>query len=122
MPIVLVSRDLMLSSKLEGVARSLGQTLKSVGSGAAALGNAEECQVIVVDLELPGLDIAALVEGIKNRTQQPDNVIAYAPHVRTEKLAAAREAGCDLVVSRGQIMSDAESILRRFLETDDPQN
>ncbi|TWU25521.1 hypothetical protein [Bythopirellula polymerisocia] len=122
MPIVLVSRDLMLSSKLEGVARSLGQTLKSVGSGAAALGNAEERQVIVVDLELPGLDIAALVKGIKNRTQQPDKVIAYAPHVRTEKLAAAKEAGCDLVVSRGQIMSDAESILRRFLETDNPQN
>ena len=115
MSIVLLSRDLMLSSKLEGVARAIGQSLKCVASGETIRENTEGCRVIVVDLELPELEIAALVEDAKSHAQENIQVIAYAPHVRTEKLAAAREAGCDLVVSRGQMMSDAESILRRFL-------
>lgn len=113
MSIVLVSRDLMLTSKLEGAARVVGETLKVVATGEGALDAAADCRVMVVDLEVPGLEIASFIDEAKHQQEIP--VIAYAPHVRTEKLAAAREAGCDLVVSRGQIMSNVESILRRFL-------
>ncbi|QEG34059.1 hypothetical protein [Bythopirellula goksoeyrii] len=115
MSIVLLSRDLMLSSKLEGAARRVDQTLKVIGTDEAVLESVADCRVMVVDLEIPGLDIDELVQNLKARSPEGIQVIAYAPHVRTEKLAAAKEAGCDLVVSRGQIMSDAESILRSFL-------
>lgn len=115
MSILLLSRDLMLSSKLDGVARAVDQTLKVIGTDEAAMESVADSRAMVVDLEIPGLDIAELVQNLKARSSQGIQVVAYAPHVRTEKLAAAKEAGCDLVVSRGQIMSDAESILRRLL-------
>ncbi len=102
----------MLASKLEGAARVVGETLKVVATGEGALDAVADCRMMVVDLEVPGLEIASLIDEAKR--QQQIHVIAYAPHVRTEKLAAARDAGCDLVVSRGQIMSDVESILRKI--------
>ena len=39
-------------------------------------------------------------------------VVAFGPHVHEQRLAAARDAGCDLVVSRGQFFSQLETILK----------
>jgi hypothetical protein len=38
-------------------------------------------------------------------------LIAFGPHVHEEKLAAARTAGFDLVISRGKFFSDVEAII-----------
>jgi hypothetical protein len=40
-------------------------------------------------------------------------VIAFGPHVHEDRLAAARAAGCDSVLSRGQFFSQAENVLGR---------
>ena len=116
MALVLVSQDLMLTSRLEGAARALGATLLNVVSGEAALNAARGAgrTVIVVDLELPGLEIASFMQTLQGLEEV--KVIAFGPHVRTEKLTAAQEAGCAEVVSRGKMVTDASSILQRFLQ------
>ncbi len=97
----------------------MGQNLDVAGTIEAAFENAalSGSRLFIVDLELPDLNIDLLFNKSRNILQEDIHVIAYAPHVRTEKLAAARDAGCDLVVTRGQIMTDAESILRKHFET-----
>jgi CheY-like chemotaxis protein len=66
------------------------------GGGAAWAG-------VVIDLETPGVDIADLVVAI--RPQGDLRVVAFGPHVHAARLEAARAAGCDAVLSRGQVSS-----------------
>ena len=40
------------------------------------------------------------------------HVVAFGPHVHEERLAAAREAGCDVVVSRGKFFAELDAILK----------
>jgi DNA-binding NarL/FixJ family response regulator len=70
-------------------------------------------QLVILDLSHAGLDpsqvakrLGALVPGVA--------IVAFGPHVHRERLAAATEAGCDLVVSRGQFHAEMDSILARF--------
>jgi hypothetical protein len=38
-------------------------------------------------------------------------VVAFGPHVHEERLAAARNAGCDEVVSRGEFFARLDAIV-----------
>jgi hypothetical protein len=60
---------------------------------------------------LPSLDIAALVDQLKLKAASATRTIAFGPHVHEERLAAARHAGCDRVVSRRQFFSQLDTIL-----------
>jgi hypothetical protein len=54
----------------------------------------------------------AIVEQLKAAPNRP-RVIAFGPHVHEERLQAARKAGCDEVVSRGQFFAQVEGMLAR---------
>jgi len=118
MQLVLLSNDLMIGARLEGVARQQGMTIVTVGDQHAAVDAASEagCQLLIVDLGLPGLNVVALVEAVREGRAQHLPIIACAPHVHETKLAAAHEAGCDEVVTRGQLDRKAEEIVRRLTE------
>ena len=110
MKLLLLSQDLMLTARTEGVARRLGLTLVSQCNLVAA--ELDACQLIVIDLTLPGLDPNSIVEQVRP-VQIP--IVACAPHVHEARLSQAREAGCDLVVSRGQWDRDAEKLCQELL-------
>jgi len=114
MSIVLLSRDLMLVSRLSGVADQMQLESRTVGNaeGAVEACRANECQLLLVDLKLPGLDIAALVEQVRGASLSHVPIVACGPHVHEANLAAAREAGCDLVISRGQFDRQLGDILQ----------
>ena len=69
----------------------------------------EAVGAVVVDLELSGLDISEFVRGLGEGNRPP--VIAFGPHVQERRLEAAAEAGCDYVLSRGQISSSLRQVL-----------
>lgn len=116
----ILTADLMFSSKLTAAARQAGGTLRMAMSTAALLENlaAEPARLVLLDLTTPGLDPAVLVPRI--REVVPDAaVLAFGPHVHEDKLAAASAAGCDAVLTRGQLNAGADGLLARYLQPRD---
>jgi len=115
MTIVLLSTDLMVVSRVEGAAAKSGQSHRAASNAIQAIDfcRAEPSGVLIVDLGMPTLDVNALVGELKAGAQAPPRIVAFGPHVHEERLAAARQAGCDEVVSRGQFFAQLDAILRR---------
>ena len=114
MSIVLVTTDLMASSKVAPVASGLGVPFRAVGSPAAISEITPPPKLIVLDLNSPLGDVSQVVATLKCLSPPPQ-VIAFGPHVHEAKLQAAVNAGCDAVFVRGQFHAQAAEIFRRFL-------
>jgi CheY-like chemotaxis protein len=113
MTIVLLSSDLMVLSRVEGAATRLGQTVRSAAGEALAVELCnDDARTLVIDLSMQSVDLASLVNQLKTNEGSSTRVVAFGPHVHEQRLAAAREAGCDLVVSRGQFLSQLDTILK----------
>ncbi|MCH7753246.1 MAG: response regulator [Planctomycetes bacterium] len=114
--LLLVSGDLMLGARVEGAARQCGLTMVTAAGHAPAIAaSADECRVVLIDLRTPGLDVAELVDALRQQTAHL-SIIACAPHVHEQRLDEARRAGCDLVVTRGQLDREAEAIFQRIVD------
>ncbi len=113
--LVLVSGDLMLGARVEGAARKCGLTMvTAAGQTLAIAATADDCRAVLIDLRAPGLNIAELVEALRQQTAGL-SIVACGPHVHAERLEAARQAGCDLVVTRGQLDREADAIFQRIV-------
>jgi DNA-binding NarL/FixJ family response regulator len=114
MTIVLLSNDLTVLSRVEGAISRVGQTVRSASGEALAveLCKDDDARTLVVDLSMQSVDLASLVNQLKANDGSSTRVVAFGPHVHEQRLAAAREAGCDLVVSRGQFFSQLETLLK----------
>ena len=113
--IIFLTDDLFFSPRVVGIAQAAGHSIREAANTAAAaeLAASESARLVIVDLDASGLDVAALVASLGSDT--PPKVLAFGPHVQADKLDAAREAGCDLVVSRGQFSSDLSTLLETLL-------
>jgi CheY-like chemotaxis protein len=112
--LMLLSGDLMLAARVEGAARQCGLELVQVADCALAVADCtNDCRVVLLDLRNAGIDVQALVEQLRQQPLAPA-IVACGPHVHEQLLAEARQAGCDLVVTRGQFDRDAEAILQQF--------
>ena len=116
MSVLLLSGDLMVLSRVEAAAARTGIAVKAVANSAQAVVacDATPAELLIVDLASPQLDIGTLVPDIKSRNDSQTRIIAFGPHVHEEQLAAARDAGCDEVVSRGQFFAQLDTILSRL--------
>jgi CheY-like chemotaxis protein len=114
MKVVLLSSDLMVVSRVEGAAAQMGAKSRAASNAAAAIDycSDELVDVLIVDLSMPVLDLTALVNQLRADASRSVRVVAFGPHVHENRLAAAREAGCDLVVSRGKFFAEIDSILK----------
>ena len=113
MAAVLLTANLMVSSRAAGAAEQLGVVLQGASSPEQAISfcRAQPMSLLLIDLELPSLDTAALVGQLRALDQPPQTIVAFGPHVQEAKLAAARAAGCDHVLSRGQWHAQIEELL-----------
>jgi DNA-binding response OmpR family regulator len=114
MNVVLLSRDLMLQSRLGSAARTLGIEYVVAGDAAKAvqLATDEACCGVVIDLKERLPDIAQLVADLRSERGEDFFIAACGPHVQEATLNAARDAGCSIVATRGQFERDAEAILK----------
>jgi hypothetical protein len=78
--------------------------------------NNDSTLLLVIDLRTPGLDIRDLVGDVTGFNPAP-RIAAVAPHVHTESLAAADEAGCDEIFTRGQFDVRLDSLLAELTES-----
>lgn len=108
--------DLLFSSNLHNAVRQVGLQSRTAltGDQALILLAQQPFRWVIVDLEMPGVDLAAL----HHATQQHSGcqVIAFGPHVHEGLFKQARQAGITNILTRGQTASGLASILRTTLE------
>ncbi len=112
MRVLLVSGDLMIHSMVEGAVRAIGAELVVAG-GATCIAQATTHAPRFVLLDLGGNlpELAALVPQLRAAAPEA-KVIAFGPHVHAAKLTAARAAGCDEVLTRGQFHAGIGELLK----------
>lgn len=117
--IVILCADLMFQSQITGAARLNGFSFTCVLSLAQALGKLtnELPQLLIIDLNQPEIDWELLTRTMQQYPQLTS--IAYGPHVDTETLQQARDAGCDQVLPRSQFSANLPRLLQTALSTDD---
>lgn len=110
-----VSGDLMLGVPvLNAMGTVCGDVTRALsGRGLLEKLQAEPVDVLVLDLEASDLDLPAI--GNITRTSGKPLTVAYAPHVATQRLQAAADAGFAAVISRGQAASQLPAILQSLL-------
>jgi CheY-like chemotaxis protein len=114
MTVVLLTGDLMVMSRVAGAAARSAVTLLTASNGLQAVEfcRSQAAELLVIDLTMPSVDVAELVVAVRCTVNAAPKVIAFGPHVHEERLAAARAAGCDDVVSRGQFFGQIDTILQ----------
>jgi CheY-like chemotaxis protein len=115
MNVVLLTSDLTVVSRVQGAAARRGATLRTAGSQQQALDacQSQPVEMVIIDLAMPSLDVGGVVDQLRAGESAAARIVAFGPHVHEERLAAARQAGCDEVVSRGQFFAQLEGILGR---------
>ena len=115
MSVVLLTGDLAVISRVAGAAETANAPVYAASTAAQAVLHChrERSQLLIIDLSTPELDVKKLIETLTELKDYAPRVVAFGPHVHQEKLAAAREAGCDKVISRGQFFSQLDAIVRR---------
>ena len=105
---LLLSDDLIFTSRVAGTARDLGFTIKAARSAEAlvALARAATPRCVILDLANPGLAVADLLRRLRDLGAPLPRVVAYGPHVDAAALRAAREAGCDPVLPRSKFVEE----------------
>lgn len=121
MNVLFLSKDLIFSSRVSACARELGIELSIVSEADQCLARASSGQapLVLLDLSTPSLESGQLVPQLRRLVHPPQAIVAFGPHVHEAKLAAARDAGCDEVLARGQFNSRMGEILTRHKVRDD---
>ncbi|QDU94300.1 hypothetical protein [Lignipirellula cremea] len=112
----LLSADLMFTSSVKAAAEQAGLPLQVVGSTAKLLEKLgeEPRPMVVIDLAVPKLQVSEYIGQLKALATPPDVLLAYGAHVYPEALAAAQQAGCTQVFTRGQFNASMDEIFQHF--------
>ena len=113
MTILLISRDLMLPSRLVSIARQLQLELTTSANPGSLPEQLEtgDLQLVLVDLTLPGCSPEEIVAAV-NQADPAPRLVGFGPHVQEAMLLAAQQAGFDEVISNGQLQSSAAAVLK----------
>jgi CheY-like chemotaxis protein len=114
--LLVLTTDLMTQSKLTGAAAQL-QTSCQFAMSAARLNDLVQkfpAAVVMIDLSAAGGSIESIVRDLRALPQPPRAIVAFGPHVHEQQLDAARNAGCDAVLTRSQVFSPSVATLLPF--------
>jgi CheY-like chemotaxis protein len=114
---LLLSDDLIFTSRVTGTARALGLTVQSARSPEAleSLARRQTPRCVLIDLANPGLVIADLIRHLQESCTPMPKVIAYGSHVDTATLKHARAAGCDIVWPRSKFAEELPQALPEWM-------
>lgn len=102
MKILAAIHDLMFSSKVTASARGRPIEWLKRGSKVVEQVSASRPDVLLIDLASPQLDAVNAIREIKGGDCKATTVIGYVDHTREDLIEAARAAGCDQVMSKGE--------------------
>jgi hypothetical protein len=111
--ILFVSSDLMFAGPIQSAARAIGHSM--VISTKFAEPWAGEIPTAVV-LDLAGSKVGPQEVARIAKSLAPDvRLLAFAPHVQTEAIEQAKQAGFHVVLTRGQFSRDPKLALLYLL-------
>lgn len=113
MPILMLSTDLMFSTRVAGAASRLGTKSQTAATPEAVLVQLAATgpnPVLVIDLTTRSFDPKQWVPEFRKSANPPAAILAYGPHVQDALLTAASEAGCE-VFTRGEFNARMDEIL-----------
>ena len=103
MKIAAAIHDLMFSSKVNAAAGAQRVAWMPRGASVAAFVAEQRPDLLLIDLGNPKLDGAAAIAAIKAAPETRDVVvIGYIGHEQVDAIAAAKAAGADQVMSKGE--------------------
>jgi len=111
--VVYHAADLLWASRIKAEGEAAGVECRPVRSVEMLEARLADSPVrgLVVDLDAPEVALA-LIRRAKGAGEGAVRVAAFGPHVATEALAAAREAGADVVMARGAFVGRVGEVLR----------
>ena len=117
--ILAVVEDLLFLSKIQQTAKQLGV---EVGIARPAdlpkLADENAPNAFILDLNLPSGKALEVLRTLKSDLKTKDiTIIGFVSHVQNELIAAAREAGCDVILARSAFTGQLAALLRRFSGT-----
>jgi DNA-binding NarL/FixJ family response regulator len=121
MPVMAAVDDLFFGARISETARQTGVPVQVIGtaqfeSALAELLRAtdkEEVKSVIVDLN--ARDAVGLIQRLKNAEDAKSLfIVGFASHVASDRIAAARDAGCDQVMARSAFTRQLPELLRRL--------
>ena len=114
--ILAVVEDLIFLSKIQQTAKQLGVVVKSAQpADLPKLVNEGTPNALIIDLNLPSGKALEILRMFKSDLKTKDiTAIGFVSHVQSELIAAAREAGCDLILARSAFVGQLPDLLQRF--------
>ena len=112
--IVAVVDDLLFSSKIRSVAEQVACPISFVRKADAVIPEvqAKRPQLVIVDLDRASLDPVGAVRALKSDAELRDTkVVGFVSHVHADKIAAAREAGIDVVLARSAFVAQLPTLV-----------
>jgi len=113
-PALVFVPDLFFQAKILATAKATGRLIRVVPSPEALI---EECRtpgagIVILDLASPGVDPVGIIQAIKtsNRTGAP-RIVGFYSHINKEIERRAREAGCDLLLTKSTFSKRLPEIL-----------
>ena len=115
-PGLLLSDDLIFTSRITGTARALGLEVRQVRALDRLIETAQQtgARCVILDLAFPGLDLAVLMQRLGELKPRP-RFVAYGSHVDAASLQAARAAGCQPTLPRSKFVEDLARDLPQWL-------
>lgn len=110
---LLLTRDLMFTSKVTGTAAALGLRIEVLGTTESVHSRAvaTKPRAVFLDLACADFDPCEVINQLAGLPRP--YVIAFGSHVDVDRLEAARLAGCDSVMPRSRFSSTLPEILRQ---------
>ncbi len=113
---LLLSRDLIFTSKVTGTAQALGHRVRVVAGVAKATSLLAEFRPKAAFLDLAAGDLVAPEAIASYKLASPNTVlVAFGSHVDTDALALAKSAGCDRVMPRSKFTVELPELIRSLL-------
>ena len=102
--------DLLFTSKIRETAAALGHSAAGSRDSSGLSEAARGCDLVVVDLRLAAaLDALERLRAAEETREVP--VVGFCDHQRTDLMERARQAGCDRVLSKGNLASELRLLL-----------
>jgi DNA-binding NarL/FixJ family response regulator len=114
---LLLSDDMIFSSRITGTAQALGLKVNAMKSTKNLMAQAKERMptCVMVDLSHPDLRLPELIGELRDACSPMPRLVAYGSHVDAATLRAAREAGCDIVLPRSAFVEQLSGSLSQWL-------
>ena len=108
--------DLLFLTRIQETARKMGIMVKTpeVVQVTKSIADAQ-ARAVILDLNHRSCPVLEIIRALK---MDPDThtipTVGFVSHVQSDLIAAAREAGCDIVMARSAFVQQLPELLRRF--------